>query len=73
MARMLAKVSPLQCVVCRAPLGPDCAPAGQEKRAQKARERREVRRMMDEQRWLLPELKHGDSPSHLCAKPPRSR
>lgn len=44
MARMLARVHPSFCPVCRRPPGVDCPDAGVDGRTQRVREKREWRR-----------------------------
>lgn len=50
MARMLGKVRPSFCPICRAPAGLDCPDVRRGKRQVRAHERLEVRRMVDRYR-----------------------
>jgi hypothetical protein len=47
MARMLGKVSPPWCNVCKAPPGPDCPDGGRDKRQVRARERRDLAEIVE--------------------------
>lgn len=52
MARMLGKVCPSWCPVCKTPAGVDCPDRGKSKRQIRTRERAEVRKMLDEERTV---------------------
>lgn len=53
MPRMLGKVSPPWCNICKAPPGPDCPDEGKGKRQVRAAEQRELADIVDEviERW----------------------
>lgn len=63
MARMLGKVSPPWCPICKAPPGPDCPDQGRSKRQTRAREHREWTREMLPVETLLPSAPRPASPN----------